>query len=377
MKRGWVWALLFGAALGCSSGKGSTTGGGSRTSFPAPAWYAKKPTGVSKLYFVGAANGASDESMARELAVQAALAELTVFCGATAKSEAVSEEVEKNGVLEQSYSLTVDVAGDEMTIKEAEVKDSAIGQGSDGAYDAYVLLEWPKARYAEVVKGQQDRAQRALDLFLSADAAANEKRWSEAKTRVAEAKTTLGPMKSMVPVNHPKLTNTTLLYDAIADLSTRLESMAKERKRVMAVAVECDHDGSAASCESQWVGSIKQQVASGGFKVASESVDGGLARQILAQSSPETNAALRNAGYVLAVQYSANLTAKEDGFTFVHCGARGVVFDTDANRVISVKEVKPQKGGHVHFKGAMEKGCAKAEADVVSWLKTSLGALEK
>ncbi|MEQ9501573.1 MAG: hypothetical protein RIT81_32180 [Deltaproteobacteria bacterium] len=375
MKLGWLWPLVFGVAVGCGTTKGST--GGSRTSFPAPGWYAKKPTGVSKLYFVGAANGASDESMARELAVQAALAELTVFCGATAKSEAVSEEVEKNGVLNQSYSLTVDVAGDEMTIKEAEVKDAAIGQGSDGSYDAYVLIEWPKARYAEVVKGQQDRAQRALDLYIAADTAATNKRWSEARTRCAEAKTTLGPMRSMVPVRHAKLTNTTLLYDAIADLSTRLESMAKERKGVMAVAVECDHDGKQASCQSHRVGAIKQQVATGGFKVATEAVDGGLARQILAQANPESTTSLRNAGYVLAVQYSANLTAKEDGFTFVHCGARGVVYDTDANRVISVKEVKPQKGGHVHFKGAMEKGCSKAEADMVSWLQTSLGALDK
>lgn len=372
MKSGTSLALAAMATLIACTGGGSS---GGRVGYPAPAWYGKKPAGASKLYFVGASNGASDEAMARELAVQSALAELTVFCGATAKSEAESIEIEKNGVLQQSYSLTVDVAGDEMTIKEAEVKDAVIGRGSDGSYDAYVLLEWPKARYAEVVQGQRDRGQRALDLYLAAEAAARQNRMLDASRRLSEAKSTLGPMKSMVPVNHPKLTNTTLLYDAIADLSLRLEATAKERKKVMAVAVECDHDGKAASCESHRVGAIKQQVASNGFKVAAEAVDGPVARQILAQTNPETTTSIRNAGYVLAVQYSANLTAKEDGFTFVHCGARGVVFDTEANRVIGVKEVKPKKGGHVHFTGAMEKGCEKAEQDLVAWIATSLGTL--
>jgi hypothetical protein len=149
----------------------------------------------------------------------------------------------------------------------------------------------------------------------------------------------------------------------------------KERKKLVAVAVLCDHDGKQAACDSRWVGTVKQRVAGGGLRVLSSPVSPGVARQILQQTSPETDATIRSAGYVLAVRYDAKLTAKEDGFTFVHCGARGVVFDTDKNRVVSVKEVKPVKGGHVHFKGAMEKGCSKVEKDVVAWLDTSLSGL--
>lgn len=367
--------LSIGALVACSGGKGSTSGGGDRTGVAPPAWYGKPPKGASKLYFVGAASGASTEVAARELAVSSALNELTVFCGATVKSEAESVEIERNGKLDQSYSLMVDVAGDEMTVKEAVVADSKVGAASDGSFDAFVLLEWPKSRYNEILAAQKDRGKRALDLYLVAEAAVKDNRLPDASEKLGEAQNVLGPMKSMVPLDHARFKNTTLLYDAMTALEAKIKAEIEKKKRLIAVTVLCDHDGKAATCDSRWVGAVKQRVSATKLKVAADAVSSNVARQILAQSSPETDAVLRNAGYVLAVRYDAKLTAKEDGFTFVHCGARGVVFDTAQNRVVSVKEVKPVKGGHVHFKGAMEKGCSKVEKDVVSWLDTSLSSL--
>ena len=94
-------AALF---FACGGGKGSTRGGesvaggeggdGARTALAAPAWFHTPPKGARSLFFVGDANGASDEGTARELAVQKALAQLTVYCGASIKSDFTSLERE-------------------------------------------------------------------------------------------------------------------------------------------------------------------------------------------------------------------------------------------------------------------------------------------
>ena len=76
------------------------------------------------------------------------------------------------------------------------------------------------------------------------------------------------------------------------------------------------------------------------------------------------------------MRYEAKTTAVEDGFTFVHCGARGVLYDTDANRIVGVKEVKPEKGGHVHYSGARDKSCKLAEDQVSGWVEEQLGGLK-
>ena len=106
--------------------------------------------------------------------------------------------------------------------------------------------------------------------------------------------------------------------------------------------------------------------------MASSAVHVPTPERILASQNPDPTAELRTAGYVLAVRYDARLLAKEDGFVFARCGARGVVYDTDADRVVGTKEVQPSKAGHVHFEGAVEKSCRKAEQTLTAWLKTEL-----
>lgn len=337
----------------------------------APKWFNNPPAPGRLLFFVGSTSNASDEQTARELAIQKALSELTVFCGANIKSDFVSEEVEKNGQLTQSVSLTVDIAGDELTIREAVVKETKIAVGPDGSWDAYALLQWPKAQYEAVLKNQRDRAERALALFNEADAAASAMQLAQAKSKLAEAKQILGPMKAQVPLRHSKFTNSALLWEAVAALKIRLTNLEKERRSVFHVAVVCEAQGKS-GCPSHRTGAVKQKVSSLGYRVSTERIDPAMALEVLGSNTPKADASLRSAGFLLAVQYQAKLTAKEDGFVFVHCGARGVVYDTDANRIADLHEVKPMKGGHVHFDGALEKGCAKAETALLQWMEQSL-----
>lgn len=364
-------ALVFGAVSAACGGASQNV----RQTHPAPSWFGKKPSSPRTLYFVGSANAADEESTARELAIQKALSELTVYCGANITSDFSSTEVERNGELSQEVSLTVDVAGDEMTIRRAVVQETSVGQGSDGTWDAYALVAWPKSEYQSVLATQREKAERALELFLEAKAAAEKNRVSEAETKLREAKSILGPMRSQVPLPHDTYSNSAILYEEVANLDTRLEEQAQARKKVMMVAVECSENGEDARCAPRWEGTVKQRVSGTGFEVSADPLPGSVARQILQSSAPETDAAIRSAGFVLAVHYDANLLAMEDGFTFVRCGARAVVYDTDAHRIVHVKEVKPKKGGHVNFAGAMEKGCTAAEKKVVGWIDETLATM--
>ncbi len=355
-------------ALGLTAGCGTTKT--ARTGPAAPKWFNSPPKAARSLYFVGSASGAFDEQTARELAVQKALSDLTVFCGAQIKSDFQSEEVERNGKLTQSVSLTVDIAGDELTIREAEIKASETGPGSDGTWDAYALIQWPKAQYEAVLASQRQRAERALAVFLEADAAAKRLQLAQAQDKLKEAKMILGPMKAQVPLKHGTFTNSGLLWDAVQALKARLAELDKERRRVFHVAVLCA--GQSTDCPSHRTGAVTSKVATLGFKVSATGVPPEVAGEIVTSSNPKQDASMRSAGFVLAVRYDGKLTAREDGFVFTHCGARGVVYDTDANRIVAVHEVKPMKAGHVHVKGALEKSCAKAEKNVMGWLDTTL-----
>jgi hypothetical protein len=364
-------ALLCCLALGACAGSQKARSGPS-----APAWFNSPPKGARSLFFVGSAAGAADEQMARDLAIQKALSELTVFCGANIKSDFKSHEEERNGQLTQSVELTVDIAGDELTIREAVVKSTETGAASDGTWDAYALVEWPKGQYEAVLASQRQRAEQALAAFLEAEAASKAMRLAEASTRLKEAKKILGPMKAQVPLDNERFRNSGLLWDAVEALKARLTSQEQERQKVFHVAVECSENGKAAECVEHRIGAIKAGVAKDGFLVSSAAVPSPLARQILASANPSGDAVLRSAGFVLAVHYNAKLSAQEDGFTFVHCGGRGVIYDTDADRIVQVHEVKPKKAGHVSFKGAAEKSCGEVEKALTEWLAKTLPTLK-
>jgi hypothetical protein len=346
-------------------------GGGTQTVKGPPGWFHNPPKGARSLYFVGDSNGAPDEATARELAISKALAELTVYCGAKITSDFKSEESEKNGQYEQMVSMTVDVAGDELTIREAAVKESVVGKNGK-TFDGWALIEWPKEQFEGVLAAQKARATRALNLFLEAEAATNERRVADAQTKLAEAQSVLGPMKAQIPLDHATYHNSSLLSDALEALRGRLKAIAAERKKVMAVVVSCNLDGKSMACVDEWVGQVRQIVSGSGFKVSADDISSALASAILTSSSPQTDATARSSGYVIAVRYDVASTAVESGVHYMHCGARTVLFDTDASRILGVKEVSPVKGAHPQKDGAIKMGCKKAGTQVGEWLQHEL-----
>ncbi len=339
-----------------------------------PGWFSTPPKSMRNLYFVGDATGAIDVSNAKELAVAKAMSELTVYCGATVKAEFQSLEREVNGKYEQVVSQTVDVAGEELTIREAVVKEVVAGEASDGSFTGYALIEWPKARYQEVLRAQRARAQRALALHLEADAAFGQMQLSLAQSKLGEAKQIMGAYRTQIPLDHPKISNSFLLQNAMNALEARILSAVEQRSRLIAVEVGCQEKGVKVQCPSHRTGTIQQTLAQQGFKLSTDAMPSGLAQQILASSSPQVDAQMRNAKYILAVNYSARFTGEDSGFTFAHCGAKAALFDTEQKRMVSVKEVKPIKGGHISFAGAVKKGCGSAEKDLLSWLQQTLAS---
>lgn len=325
---------------------------------------------------MGDAAGASDESMARDLAIQKALADLTTYCGASVKSEFKSLEREANGRSEQVVSLQVDVAGDEITLREAVVRQTVVGKDSSGLYGAYALVEWPRVQYEAVLASQRERGNRALAQYLDADSAMKENDTVRAKQLWKEAKTTLGPQKSQVPLEHPQYKNTGLLWDAIVSLGERLDNSAKEKKNVYAVTVTCMREGKPSNCNASRVGTLRQALGKAGKKVATDAVPAATAVSILDSDNPALDKSVRNTGYVVAVRYTADLQAIDGPFTFVRYGARLVVFDVAAERVVETQEISPEKEGHPNFEGAMEKGFNTAEKKLVKWIEEKVPGIK-
>ncbi len=347
-----------------------------RRAHPAPKWFTTPQKGDGRyLYFLGSANAAADEGSARELAAQKALYELSVFCGATLTTDFKSVEIERNGKLNQQVALSVDVAGEEVSIRQAATDKWSVGRGSDGTFDAYVRIRWPRSEYARVQAAQRAKAERGLALLLQAERATADYRISTAERLVRETRQVLGPVRGQMPLNHPKYANSGLVLQAAEALATRLKGMRATLERRMAVSVICHENGAPKACASRWVGTIRGRVTNAGFEVASKAVSSATASAILDSRNPAPDAALRTSKFVLAIKYDARLSGEESGFVFARCGARGVVFGTDKKEILSVTEVKPKKGGHVHFAGAVQKGCERAEKELTAWIDRNVGAL--
>lgn len=340
---------------------------------PPPSWFTRPPAGNPELlYFVGEATQSPERGLARDLAVQKAIASLTQFCGATVKSDFSSVERETNGQLEQMVALTVDVAGEELTLREAVIEETLVRNGADGGFDAYALIRWPRARYAEVLGMQRARAKRALDVFLEAEIAFTERRVADTRQKLSETMRILGATRAQVALDHSRFAHTGLLFDAAVALGERLEAFERARRGVMAVGLDCRLDGATRPCLPQHVGKVRERVTKAGIEVSATGLPATLARAISDAGGPTVEADVRDSGFVLAVTYDARDLGAQDGFAFARCGARAVVFDTDGGRIVGMTEVKPKKGGHVHLDGAVEKACEPIARDVDAWLERVL-----
>lgn len=349
-------------------------GASSRVVDPPPKWFPTPPKARGVLLFAGDATQATDESTARDLAINKALHALSVYCGAKITSDFRAVDKETNGVSEQMVEMTVDVAGEQLEIREMNVKELVVHKANDDTFDAYAMIEWPRAQYEAVLAAKRNKAKRALELHLAATKALENRDFNGAKTKLREARSLMGGSVAIVKLDHPKIRDSGLLRQAMAELKTNIAAAEKEAKSVCAVAVRCVRDGADTDCRASREGSVRQAVTKTGRKVSADAVPARVAAAILTSTNPDVGKDVRGAGCVVAVQFTADLLEKGKPFTFIRYGARVVVFDTASKRIVDSHELPPQKVGHTSFEGAMRKGFDKAEREVAGRIRTALAA---
>lgn len=343
--------------------------GGVTPSLPPPGWFEQPPKSARTLYFVGDATGASDEGMARDLAVQKALFNLTVFVGAKVTSDFKAVDIERDGVSTQEVSMAVDVAGEALEIREVTVKQVELRNRSGGV-DAYAMIEWPRAQYEALQVAMKNRAERALALYRQAVTAAEGGDEGEAQRLLGEAKKMIGV--TPVPLADPEMKDTGVLGRAIDALGPKLTARMEEKKNVCAVVVRCIREKDEIPCDGVRAGSLKEAVTRAGRKVATEALPPTVIGAILESDTPKLDASVRSAACVVAAQFTSTLRANVKPFVFVEYAARAVVFDTATGRVVSSHEVPPSKMGHVNFEGAEKKGFDSAQKALVQHLTGAL-----
>lgn len=297
---------------------------------------------------------------------------LTVYVGAEVKSAANSVEVEKNGVLSQEVSVVVDVAGEELTIREAKVKQAVVQHGNGGSFDAYALIEWPREQYEAVLAAQRGRATRALALYLEADAATTRAELGTARAKLVEADQLLGKSRAVVPFDNADIKDSSALKIAMSALLDKIDGIEKERKQVCAVGVICSKNGSPERCSGSRLGVFREAVSRSGRKVATQLPTDSVLEGILSSGQLTPDDSVRTAGCVVAVQLTAELLEAGDPFTYVKYGARTVVFDTESSRIVHSHEIPPTKMGHTSFDAAMNKGFDQAQKVVADEIATAL-----
>jgi len=338
---------------------------------PAPAWFSAPPKAPDSLSFAGDASDAPDETTARELAVQKAFSELSLYVGAKLRSSASVEQREVNGVLQTDVSATLDLEGEPIEIAEARVTRVEVKPGPRG-FDGWALVEWPRAQYDAVLASRKNRAERALGIYREAERAAETSELALAADKLGEAEELVGKSVSNVSLGDAAIKDTAVLRTAMATLRERIAAVAAERKAVCAVGVRCMKEGAAVACEER-AGAVRAMITKLGKKVSATPPSAATLDAILGAGAPELDPSVRGTGCVVAVQFTATLMENAKPFVFIRYGARGVIFDPETRRVRHSHEIAPTKMGHVNFEGAMKKGFDLAQATMLGEIGRALG----
>ncbi len=367
-------AVLLHGVAACQSPGGTTkrpAGGppnNTEARSTAPQWFHRAPQKEGWLFFVGTGSHA-DEGSARRAAIQSALHELSMFCGAHIQSDFESVVREKDQKLRQTVSMRLKVAGNEMTVREAVVQKTAISPGKSGLLRAYALIAWPEAQYRRVLKSQIRRAEQALSLYKEAKKLLEANRPESAYEKTEQARELLTPLETTLPLGDPKVSDSKLLGNALTHLARRIQNARQKKRRLFALGVSCRPSSQTLTCEPRR-GILQEALVRAGGKVMPTPLPAGDIDQVLS-TQPASNFM---AGHILAVRYEVTHTEKSGPFTFAYCRARGVLYNTTAQSVVSAHEVSPQKSGHPRAKNATEKSCTAAQNEILKWID---GALKK
>jgi hypothetical protein len=335
---------------------------------PPPKWFTQPPRPAKTLVFVGDATQQSDAETARDLAVQKALFSLSLKVGAKIESNFESSESETNGQGQQSVSLEMSIAGEDISARGVTIRKTKTIKTHEG-FDAYAMIEWPKAEYEAVLRGQKNSAERALEQYLKAKDALTQRRIPEAMRHLKSARGA-NPGVS-ISLSHADYRDTRVLAKAIDALAAQAKEISQERAHVCALGVICEKEGKAVPCNAARRGAFSHGVSQAGRKVAATALNAALTEKIVNAGAPELTEATRNAGCLIAVQFRAELLEKSNPFIFIHYSARASVYDVDSGRITATHEIPPTKEGHVKYKGAMKKGFDKAQAMLVRKLQAS------
>ncbi len=346
---------------------------------PAPAWFERPSHGPTTLLFVGDASDAPDEAMARQRAVERALHELTLFAGAIVKTDSKSFAAERNGQLDQSVELSVEVAGETMTVREVTIEEVVV-QPAPRGFDAYARISWPRKEHEALLGARKAQAERAAELYEQALGLRKDRLYADARARLKEASRLVGPKESALPISHASLTNSRILGEAIDALGTEIDAEEKQNADVCAVGVVCAENGRPATCESHRFGATQDSVKKAGRRLSTEAVSNDLARGILSSESPALSPALRALGCLVLTELHLDQVAEERDVLYVRYRAKSLVYEPRSGRIVEVFEVPPGKEGFPildgqkqrALEGAKKRSFDRAQDQVLRWLGGAL-----
>lgn len=345
-----------------------------------PAWVDKPPANdTGDLSFVGSAAGPT-EAKARRRAVADAMHEAATFCGATVKGEFHSEEREQDGKSSYSVSQAIDIGGDKVTLRKFTRQELVIRPSKHKAgFQAYVLMRWPRSEYELVQKRRAKRSfnqsVRALELFLQAEEAENERYAARAGQALNEAQAILRAIHNTTPIAHPKYRDTQVLWDATEAMRGRLDKLTQDRSGVVAIGVRCEDNDQPARCPPGWASAARAAVGRTGFELVAAPMSEQLTAAVLRGEQVKSDRALRRAGYLVAIGVDVRDAGQNNGYRFATCGASMGIFDLSSQRTVATGRVDPARGAQPDLPAAARRACEDIKPEVLAWLQDDLGGL--
>lgn len=363
---GWLSALAAGALIsGCASG---------RSSAPPPSWWPSPPPSTEALYFAGDATGAGEEGLARDLAYQKALTQLSTYLGATITTDFRSLEATRGDVETQEVELAVSVSGSPRTLRRVRLEKIETRETGAG-FDAYALVAWPRAEYEAALAAEKNLAASALAHHGAAERAVEARDYAEARQRITAAREALKTVPGSIPLAHETVRDTAVLRTALDALEARVTADEGAQAKVCAVGLRCLKDGAPVACRGSRLGVVRDAVARSGRQLSAAGLPEALLGALLESGSVAAIDARSLGRCLVAVQLTSELIEADRQFTFVRTGARVVLYDSSAGKIVWSDEIAPSKVGHVSYDGAMNKGFDALEKSLVPRLGAAVGAM--
>lgn len=325
-----------------------------------PSWFSTPPTGAQALYFVGDADLADSEHDARRLAVEHALAELAVYCGATVDSKFSSNSSETNGNVEQKVDFSVQLHGASVSIQKAVIKQTRVQKSTQHGYRAFALLAWPKSEYARLMQVQVEQALAAAERLEQARVALAARDFKTAEPHVQAAEDNVKQAPAALSLSHPKYANVGSLQAAVREVQTALTQLKASAAKTTLLGMRCRKNNADIPCETQWVDAFAERITASGHALLRTS------------SSPQAlRPEDREASRMVWVQLQAK-TQSEGPFTYARCHNTVELWNTADQKASQTHAFRGAKTGHPKASAAMNKSCLDSTTHALKWLETEL-----